>query len=157
MIRALLRRFLPAPMPVIGAARPADAAELAALHRAAFHRGWSEMEFATLLREASVLGHCVRERGRVIGFVLSRIAADEAEILSVAVDPARRGAGLAARLLAAHLPHLAARGVKRLFLEVEDGNTAAQRLYRTAGFSQIGARPGYYSGGKAALVLSRNL
>lgn len=91
---------------------------------------------------------------------LQQLAADEAEILMVAVAPAEQGRGLGRRLIARHLSRLAARGVRRVFLEVDEGNEPALRLYTRAGFMQVGRRPGYYAkdeGHAAALILRRNL
>lgn len=149
--------------PAIVDARPADAAQLAAVHGACFRHGWSEVEFERLLSDRSVIAQTGRAdggRGRIVGFILSRRAADEAEILTVAVLPAERGCGLASALVRRHLSRLAALGVARLFLEVEDGNRPALRLYERAGFNQVGRREGYYAkpaGAVAARVLRRDL
>jgi len=91
------------------------------------------------------------------GFILSRMAADEAEILSVAIAPARRGRGYSAPLLDVHLRSLAGLGVRAVFLEVDENNLAAFRLYGGAGFQEVGRRQGYYENGAAALMLRRDL
>jgi len=149
--------------PAIVDARPADAAQLAAVHGACFRHGWSEVEFERLLSDRSVIAQTGRAdggRGKIVGFILSRRAADEAEILTVAVLPAERGRGLASALVRRHLSRLAALGVAHLFLEVEDGNRPALRLYERAGFGQVGRREGYYAkpaGAVAARVLRRDL
>jgi ribosomal-protein-alanine N-acetyltransferase len=147
--------------PTILDARIDDAAALASLHAASFRHGWSESELERLLADRTVVAQVARTsggRGPLVGFILSRRAADEAEILTVAVLPAERGRGIAAALLRRHMRRLAALGVARLFLEVEEGNRAALRLYARAGFSEVGRRPGYYApGGAAALVLRRDL
>ncbi|HEY8268157.1 MAG TPA: GNAT family N-acetyltransferase [Xanthobacteraceae bacterium] len=149
--------------PAILDARPQDAATLAIVHATCFRHGWSEAEFEQLLADRSVIAQVGRSdggRGRIVGFILSRRAADEAEILTVAVLPAERGRGLASSLVRRHLSRLAALGVARLFLEVEDGNRPALRLYERAGFSQVGRREGYYAkpaGTAVARVLRRDL
>ena len=149
--------------PAILDARPQDAAMLAIVHATCFRHGWSEAEFEQLLSDRSVIaqvGRSDRGRGRIVGFILSRRAADEAEILTVAVLPAERGHGLASALVRRHLSRLAALGIARLFLEVEDGNRPALRLYERAGFSEVGRREGYYdkpAGAAAARVLRRDL
>nr|WP_281369189.1 GNAT family N-acetyltransferase [Microvirga mediterraneensis] len=92
---------------------------------------------------------------RPVGFVLSRIVLDEAEIITVAVAPEARGKGHARPLLAHHLDALARRGVARVHLEVEEGNAPAIALYRRAGFQDVGRREGYYrkaDGTKAAAL-----
>lgn len=148
--------------PVVGRAATADCDDLAAIHAACFHRGWGADDLAAMLTEPSVIAHVVRRRATApaAGFILSRIAADEAEILTVATAPRLRGRGYAGRLVAAHLPDLMRAGVRNLFLEVEAENAAALKLYARAGFEPIGRRKGYYrtAGGAAdALTMRRAL
>ena len=99
--------------------------------------------------------------GKVIGFAVSRMAADEAEILSIAIDADERGRGLSRNLLLTHLGHLAGRGVRSIFLEVEENNQPARRLYEWAGFGVVGRRERYYqqAGGEQlnALLMRRDL
>jgi [ribosomal protein S18]-alanine N-acetyltransferase len=121
-----------------------DAPNLAQLHGASFHRGWGEGEFEGMLTERNTLVHRLRSGRKVIGFAVSRMAADEAEILSIAVAPSHRGRGLSGNLLLTHLGHLAGRGVRTVFLEVEENNHAARRLYDRTGFAVIGRRERYY-------------
>ena len=117
---------------------------LAALHAASFNRGWSEHEFEQLLTDRSVVADRATSGRRTVGFILSRRAADEAEILSVAVARAGAGRGLARRLLDLHLRRLAGFGLRAVFLEVDEDNEPARRLYARAGFREVGRRPGYY-------------
>jgi ribosomal-protein-alanine N-acetyltransferase len=161
-MKALLDKFFRRPPPAILDARASDAAALAVLHGRAFAHGWSESEFERLLADKAVVAHVARagNRGAPAGFMLSRRAADEAEILTVAVAPAERGRGIARALLARHLGRLAALGITRVFLEVDDGNRPALRLYARAGFREVGRREGYYAraeGARAALTLRRDL
>jgi ribosomal-protein-alanine N-acetyltransferase len=138
-----------------------DAARLAQLHGASFHRGWGEAEFESMLAERNTLLHRLRLGRRTIGFAVSRTAADEAEILSVAIDPVYRGRGLSRDLLLTHLGHLAGRGVRTIFLEVEENNQPARKLYERAGFAIVGRRERYYqqAGGEQlnALLMRRDL
>jgi len=158
---ALLRRLFARGEPALSEASARDAAAIAKLHAASFRRGWSDGEFERLLLEQNTLAHRAMVGGSLAGFILSRLIAGEAEILSVAVASARRGRGLARRLLDLHLRRLAGLGVRAVFLEVDEDNQPARRLYRRAGFREVGRRAGYYpqSGGKAAaaLVLRRDL
>jgi ribosomal-protein-alanine N-acetyltransferase len=157
----LLSRLFRRAEPSLVDARADDAAALSALHARAFRHGWSEQEFERLLADRNVVCHVARsDRGALVGFVISRVIEDEAEILMVAVAPGERGRGLARRLLNRHLGRLAARAARRVFLEVDEGNDAALRLYAHAGFQQVGRRPGYYAragGNAAALLLRREL
>ena len=161
-MKALLDKLFRRAKPTIFDARPADAGVLAALHERSFAHGWSESEMERLLVDKAVIAHIARagSRGAPAGFMLSRCAADEAEILTVAVAPVERGQGIARQLLARHLGRLAALGIARVFLEVDDGNRAALRLYARAGFREIGRRDSYYAraqGSGAALTLRRDL
>ncbi len=92
------------------------------------------------------------------GLVLFRVAADEAEILTLGVIPEARRAGVGRALLEAALENARARGAAALFLEVAADNAVAIALYQQAGFGTVGGRKGYYSraGGTVdALVLAR--
>jgi [ribosomal protein S18]-alanine N-acetyltransferase len=143
--------------PSITEARERDAAAIATLHAASFQRGWSEEEFHRLLTDRNVVGHCMTVGRTVAGFILSRLAVGEAEILSVAIAPAWRGRGFARPLLDLHLRRLAGLGARAVFLEVGENNAPANRLYRKAGFYEVGRRQGYYDGSATALVLRRDL
>jgi [ribosomal protein S18]-alanine N-acetyltransferase len=146
--------------PEIGIAGSRDAAKLAKVHAASFRRGWSEQEFEHLLLDRNVVAHRATSGRHLDGFIISRLAVDEAEILSVAVAASQRGRGLAGRLLDLHLRTLAGRGVRAVFLEVEEANRAATRLYARRGFREVGRRDAYYGGagaGSRALVLRRDL
>jgi ribosomal-protein-alanine N-acetyltransferase len=125
----------------------AQARQVAALHHlGGFARGWEPAECAALIADSAVVADGVfsGRGGNPEGFVISRKAADEAEILSIVVAPARRRDGLGRSLLAAHLAHLAGEGIAQVFLEVEEGNEPAERLYRHFGFREVGRRKGYY-------------
>jgi [ribosomal protein S18]-alanine N-acetyltransferase len=160
MMGFITRLFAPSEA-TLSEAGPRDASAFAPLHATAFRRGWSEDEVERLLLDPRVVAHRAMHGRELSGFILSRMAAAEAEILSVAVASRRRGRGVARRLLDLHLRRLAGLGVQAVFLEVEESNVAARRLYDRAGFHEVGRRPGYYPqvGGApvAALVLRRDL
>jgi ribosomal-protein-alanine N-acetyltransferase len=147
--------------PMLTEASTRDAAAIAALHSMSFRRGWSEQEVEALLIDRHVIAHRATIAGQLAGFILSRLVEDEAEILSVAVAGRQQGRGLARRLLDLHLRRLAGLSARTVFLEVDEFNVSAIRLYDTAGFQEISRRPNYYPGasGKAAaaLVLRRDL
>jgi len=157
----ILSRLFPRREPVLSEATSRDAEAIATLHASSFNRGWSEEEIDRLLIERNVVAHRATAGGRLLGFIMSRLAVGEAEILSVAVASAQRGRGLARQLLTFHLRRLAGLGIREVFLEVDEGNVAALRLYRRAGFTQAGRRERYYPGAdgsqSAALVLRRDL
>lgn len=156
---ALLRGLFAPSGIALSAAGARDARAIAALHAASFARGWSDGEVERLLVEANVLADKATSDRRLVGFILTRTAADEAEILSIAVDKSMRGRGLGHRLLQRNLQRLAALGIRSVFLEVDAANASALALYERMRFSQVGRRDGYYPAGNApastALVLRR--
>jgi ribosomal-protein-alanine N-acetyltransferase len=156
---AIVRRLLARGEPVLSDAGPRDARALAALHGASFHRGWSDGEFEHLLFDRNIVAHRASVGRGLVGFILTRIVAEEAEILSIAVASSRRGKGLARQLLDLNLRRIAGLGARTVFLEVDAGNVPARRLYQRAGFREVGRREGYYPAGQgtAALVLRRDL
>lgn len=146
---------------VVEPAVPKDATQLARLHAASFHRGWGDGEFEQMLREHNTLIHRLRQGRNIIGFAASRLAADEAEILSIAVSSDHRGRGLSRDLFMTHLGHLAGRGIHTVFLEVEENNVPARRLYDRTGFATVGRRDRYYKDASGvelnALIMRRDL
>ncbi|MCC7347659.1 MAG: GNAT family N-acetyltransferase [Variibacter sp.] len=156
-----LKRLFGSRAPTFDEARPQHAAALAALHAASFRRGWSEDEFERLLFDPQVIGHRAAVGRKTVGFILSRRAADEAEILSVAVAARHQGSGVGRALLTLHLRRLAGLAIRAVFLEVDEHNTPALRLYERAGFVPVGRRSGYYARAdgspSTALVLRRDL
>ena len=130
------------------------ATELARIHAAAFageERSWSGPEILALLNEQGVelrLAHheSPDSTGRLVpvGFALCRVAADEAELLTLAVEPECRRSGIGAALLSDCETGAGKAGATRLFLEVGAGNHAARRLYERAGYREAGRRKGYY-------------
>ena len=143
--------------PTISEARQTDAGPIAAVHGASCRRGWDEDEIRRLLLENNVVVQRMTAGGKLIGFIMSRLAAGEAEILSVAIAPSWRGRGLSRQLLDLHLRRLAGLGIHAIYLEVGEQNAPACRLYRRAGFREVGRRQGYYEDGATALVLRRAL
>lgn len=137
------------------AAAPAHAGLLAEIHAHAFPPAetWSADAFAIQLAQPGTFG-LIDPRG---GFVLARVAADEAEILTLAVLPERRRLGIARSLLLAAAGATWARGGAALFLEVSEANCAARALYAAGGFTIAGRRRRYYGDGSDALLLRLNL
>jgi [ribosomal protein S18]-alanine N-acetyltransferase len=139
------------------------AADCARLHASGFAYPWGPTELENLILDPADLGVAALDpaSGKLRGFALSRMAADEAEILTIAVDSALRRAGVGRDLLRAHLTQVAAAGAARLFLEVDEQNAAALALYARFGFVKIGERQGYYKkpDGRtaSALVMRRDL
>jgi [ribosomal protein S18]-alanine N-acetyltransferase len=142
-------------MTALTAAGPGHAAAMAALHAAAFPPAerWDAHAFATQLALPGGFGFLAGDQG----MVLARHAADEAEILTIAVVPAARRAGLGARLLRAAEAYAISQGARKMFLEVAPDNLPAAELYGAAGYLEVGRRRRYYPDGSDALVLARRL
>jgi [ribosomal protein S18]-alanine N-acetyltransferase len=138
---------------------------VADLHAMAFSRPWTDGEFQDLLEQETVFGFVAREltwgKSKILGFVLARAAAGEAEILTIAVSSSWQGRGLGRKLMDAVLAKAHHERIESIFLEVDEGNNPAVRLYRKLGFFQVGGRPDYYrdKAGRrsAALVMRRDL
>ena len=134
---------------------------MAALHGRAFDAPWPVIMIADLLSGEGMIALVSEQAGAARGFVLARVVADEAEILTLAVDPSCRRAGIGAVLLSTAIELAAAKGAQALFLEVAVDNQAALGLYVRHGFAKVGRRRAYYThaDGQAidALVLRRNL
>lgn len=138
---------------------------LAGMHRICFADAWDADAMAALLAMPGAQGLIAVDGASLIpavappgpaGFVLWRAAAGEAEILTIAVLPPWRRAGLGATLLDAALAASAAAGAEAMFLEAAADNVAALALYEKRGFSRVGLRKAYY-GDKDAVVMRRDL
>jgi ribosomal-protein-alanine N-acetyltransferase len=136
-------------------ATPADCDVMAAIHASAFaaRDAWSRDVFDLQLALPNVFGR-LHPSG---GMILVRVAADEAEILTLAVVPNVRRSGIGAALLREATTTARAMGAGVVFLEVSTANIAARQLYTQAGFIQAGRRPHYYSDNSDALVLRLDL
>jgi ribosomal-protein-alanine N-acetyltransferase len=141
------------------ALRPLGALDLdraAALHGESFaplgERGWTRRDLAELLASPGVTGLLLQLDGRDAGLALCRVAADESELLTIAVRPTERRRGAGRRLLGAVIDRVRQAGARTLFLEVGADNPAARVLYEAAGFQVVGTRPAYYRRGEGRPV-----
>jgi ribosomal-protein-alanine N-acetyltransferase len=153
------------PLIVIEPTARAHLALLAALHGRCFPIGWPQTTFADLLSLPGSFGllATVLDNGAAqpVGFALARVAADEAELLSIGVVPEAQRRGIARRLIAACVERVASAGATALFLEVGETNASARALYDGLGFQVVGRRPGYYrqpdGSHEDAVVMRRDL
>jgi ribosomal-protein-alanine N-acetyltransferase len=124
------------------------------LHGEAFaplgERAWTRQDMAELLASPGVAGWAVQSDESVLGMVLCRVATDEAELLTIAVQPTARRRGAGRALLNTVIAHVRIAGAGALFLEVGADNPAALALYRQAGFQAVGNRKAYYRRGEGA-------
>jgi [ribosomal protein S18]-alanine N-acetyltransferase len=143
-----------------------DLPQAAAIHKLRFTSPWSDGELHSLLVQDTVFGFVARQSNASVrpltgGFVLSRVAAGEAEILTIGVDPRFSRLGLGWRLMRAALREARDQAAEAVFLEVDETNVAAVGLYRKLGFIKVGERRAYYQGvggaRTAALVMRLDL
>jgi ribosomal-protein-alanine N-acetyltransferase len=139
---------------------PAASDLVSELHGEAFDGGWSPQAFAEMLATPGTEAAIASERGEPLAFIVTRRAADEAEIIAIGARPSVQRRGVARQLLDRHMAALAAQGVRHLFLEVAASNAAAQGLYLACGFGEAGRRKGYYrrrDGVEDAIIMRREL
>lgn len=110
-----------------------------------FGEAWTRSQCAGILpmKGVRLTVACDRENGQAIGFSLSRTVADESELLLLGVTPHRHRQGIGSRLLEDFMDRARGQGVKRVHLEVREGNPAVD-MYREAGFRPVGRRRNYY-------------
>jgi [ribosomal protein S18]-alanine N-acetyltransferase len=148
---------------IIRPLRAERAEDCARIHAGGFAHPWSETEIEALLSSGATIGSAALDPAthRLRGFAMSRLAADEAEVLTIAVDPACRGRGVGRDLMREHLARATLAGARTMFLEVDAANNAAIALYARFRFVKVGQRVGYYRrpDGKpaTALVMRRDL
>ncbi|MGC8536307.1 MAG: GNAT family N-acetyltransferase [Rhizomicrobium sp.] len=143
----------------IRVATTADLPALASLHSVCFDEQWTALALGQLLASAGTYALLADDAGGVRGFILVRVAADEAEILTFAVHPLWRRQGLGRDLLCAAARLATLQGGQTLILEVAAVNFAARQLYDRFGFRQAGLRRSYYEPGEKgdAFILKRPL
>lgn len=121
--------------------------KLANLHQKCFpNKPWSADDFRDLKNSGCEI--IMSENG----FIVYRIVVDEAEIITIGVNPDFRRQGIAAAMVGIIEKTLKNQGVKKIFLEVASNNIPAQKLYENSGFVQVGLRPKYYDGVDAILM-----
>jgi [ribosomal protein S18]-alanine N-acetyltransferase len=141
-----------------GDAAAACSDEIARILYAAFDapgQRWSAGSVAATLAMPGTVALLARDACAIL-----RVAADEAEILTIAVLPLARGQGRAAGLVHACIAEAAAAGAMRMHLDVAGSNAAARALYLSAGFAETGRRPGYYrgpAGREDAILMAREI
>lgn len=139
--------------------RPADVEATAALSvrcfAAPYDRSQLEVELARDIALVLVATAEERTERRVDGYAIFWRVGDAAELLQIAVDPDRRGAGIGRALMETALEQLTAAGARSVHLEVRRDNVPARRLYDRLGFASTSVRAGYYADGEDALVMAR--
>lgn len=133
---------------------------MAEVHCRCFSRPWSAADLRRLVEAPHCFGIAACWGNALAGFILIGAAADETEILTLAVDEPWRGRGVGRSLLDAAIIEAATRGATAMLLEVGVLNEAAQALYARCGFETVGRRRKYYkgpNGSEDALVMKRSI
>ena len=137
-----------------------DAEAMSRVHGRSFDAPWAATEISALLDGPGVFALAAHLDDGLAAFILCRAAADEAEILTLAVSPEHRRCGVAAALVEAGVATAQTLGAITVFLEVAVDNEPALKLYAKHEFRPAGRRDSYYSRGLNridALVLRRDL
>ena len=136
-----------------------DLAMVSDIERRSYEFPWSHGVFRDCLLAGYRSSVLIRDE-RVAGYGILSIAAGEAHILNLCVDPEFRSLGYGERLLDAMLGQARAASVDEVLLEVRPSNKTALALYRKRGFFQVAKRPAYYQshqGREDAAVLAKKL
>lgn len=137
-----------------------DVDAVLAIEQAVQRFPWTRGNFADALNSGYLCRVDETESGGIRGYAILMPVVDEAELLSIGVAQAEQRKGLGRAMLSEMLNMARARSMQRVFLEVRSSNVAAIALYRSAGFSQVGLRRGYYQnadGNEDALVMACEL
>ena len=118
---------------------PAFCDVLSVLHASCFDKPWDKDAFSSLLSLPTTSG-LINDKA----FILCSVCLDEAEILTIGVVPEARQQGIGLELLNQMQALLKEQGVSKFFLDVNEKNMAARKLYAKFGFLQVGLRKGYY-------------
>ncbi len=151
--------FANAPAATLRSMRESDLDEVFAVELRAYPFPWTRKIFHDCLM-ASYPAWVFEQNGRIVGYGLVSVAADEGHVLNVCTAPEAQGQGLGRRMLRTLIQSARARGAQRLFLEVRPSNRTAIALYHDEGFNEIGRRPRYYparEGREDAIVMAIEL
>jgi len=139
--------------------RPEDSdAVMAIAAQAREAANWSKESYLKFASEPGSLALVLEADGQIGGFLLGRLAADQAELLNLAVVATQRRKGAGTALLAKAIQEWRPRGAKTVYLEVRESNTDAIAFYEKHGFAKTGLRKGYYRApDEAALTMVKKL
>ncbi len=125
-----------------------DCMQVGELFSTCFRHPWSQNAVDQMTEQKGYLSYVAQTQGHIVGYAGLLAAADEADIVNVAVDPKFRRQGIADGLLERLLKEAQTSGIRKIFLEVRDSNEAAIHLYAGKTFAEIGRRKNYYDNPK---------
>lgn len=121
-----------------------DIPQVSAIDRQSFLVHWAPETFGSEVSNSIGYYRVAEREGQVVGYIGSHMVLDEAHITTFGVDPAARRQHIGELLLADVLRQAIRCGCVRITLEVREGNTPAQNLYKKYGFSPVSRRKRYY-------------
>lgn len=142
----------------IRAMGPADLEDILEIERLSFISPWTRGMFEDTICSPIARNLVLEKDNKIIGYIMLYSVEDEVHIMNIAIDPVHRRKGFGIYLVNRVIEDCARDGGTEFFLEVREGNRAAQDLYRTLGFSVIGRRKGYYrETGEDAFVMHMSI
>ena len=137
---------------------PADLEDILGIERLSFISPWTRGMFEDTICSPIARNLVLEKDNKIIGYIMLYSVEDEVHIMNIAIDPVHRRKGFGIYLVNHVIEDCSKDGGTEFFLEVREGNRAAQGLYRTLGFSVIGKRKGYYrETGEDAYVMHMSL
>lgn len=145
-------------MTEIAVATASQLEKIAEIEKECFTTPWSRHDLSCALSNPAFSCLAALNSGETCGYVIVCAAADEAEIINLAVERSSRRKGIAEMLMTAAVESAKQKGAVTMYLEVRASNTAAKSLYEKLGFSVIGTRRSYYKNPtEDALLMSKTL
>jgi len=123
---------------------PEDIPTITVIHQHCFQIPWPLESFMTLMATQTPLGFKVVSRHQCVGFIIASVVIDEAEILTLAVDPPYQRQHWGQALLTHLIATLQQQKATKLLLEVDENNAAALAFYQKNEFVVTGTRKNYY-------------
>lgn len=128
-----------------------DLSDCADIHAKCFSNNWEAHDLQSMLTNRNtkcIVANSSKSNSRAVGFLMYRVSAGEAEILTIAVDPEFQNQGIGITLLDAMIRWCLIDRLEEIFLEVDDSNLSALKIYKRRGFKKVGERKGYYDEGE---------
>ena len=144
-------------MQVIRALQDRDVERVMQLDKACFPDPWTRDMWRGELSRADAHGLVIEQDGQIVGFALTTVLFEDAELPKIAVQPTCRGLGFGKTLLCALEKTAKDCGAERMFLEVRAGNAPARNLYEGNGYEILRVRKKYYPDGEDALEMQKRL
>lgn len=136
-----------------------DISQVAEIERQIFSIPWSEKAFKDSMESDNTIYIVAKENNNVAGYAGMYLSFEEGNITNVAVNPLSRRKGIGEKIVRDILNKAYEKGVRDVFLEVRETNSAAIALYEKIGFKEEGIRKNFYEKPKenALIMWKHNL